>query len=114
MMNEFDIAAEVLQTQGFCKFISEDKHGHVCVYGALTYKNAVMYNHDKYIQMSEVLDRVACKLFPERAVPFGDGTSSTGNRLGRGAQKYSAAHINNHPDTTMEDMLLVLKHASYE
>lgn len=97
-MNIYDQALEVIRERGMCKLYMED-NGHYCIYGALWVASG------KAVRGDEFLDAVAETLFPQR---IRDGVNQPWWRAN------AAATANNHPDTTQEDVELILKHASYE
>lgn len=97
-MNVFDRALEVIHERGMCKGMLEDEDGHVCLNGALNYAltgNSRQWGNMRYYGF---VKDVAQGLFPER---------------GCVGQTSPAPH-NNHPDTTQEDVELILKHSAYE
>lgn len=101
-MNVFDQAHGVIHDRGMCKFELEDNDGHVCLNGALNV--AFTGSATCWGVMAEQraerahLCRVAHGLFPDRILNHYQEPS----------------HVNNHPDTTQEDVELILKHAAYE
>lgn len=97
-MNDFDKALEIIRERGMCKNMLRDEEDRVCIYGALSL--AVYSDKECYplcVAARNHLDKTAYSLFPDRSLHCKD-----------------AAAINDHPDTTLEDIELILKHASYE
>lgn len=111
MDNPFVKALEVMQERGMCKFTQEDAEGHVCVYGALSIalygatcvglmKQGGVRWDPTYENNGPLMDSVAKRLFaddPDYRL-YGSG----------------AAGINNRPDSTQEDVELILKHCIAE
>lgn len=106
-MNIFDEALAIISARGICKGELEDSHGRVCIYGALRRAN-LNKPHPSYFSWDPFearhMDQVALRLFPDRRE----------DHLRGPGQNETAAAVNNHPNTTLEDVQLILKHASYE
>lgn len=100
--NPFYRAHDIMSERGMCKNTLQDHQGRVCLFGAINYAEHETSSFDGYADMRrhtvDLLARAAVSLFPER----GD-IETYGNGV--------AAVINNHPDTEIEDCLLILKHA---
>lgn len=96
--NPFPRALEIIRRRGMAKDIQEDSKGRVCLYGALSLA-AYGHTYNGVYPHREIMDGQAKFLFPDR---YGYGWSD------------SAASVNNHPDTTQEDVELILKHSAYE
>jgi hypothetical protein len=99
-MNVFEKALGIIQERGMTKYHLEDIYGRVCLYGALNLASTGRTLSTTDWRFREHLDRVVHSLFPDR----GTRTPFYGE----------AAYINNHLDTTQEDVELILKHAAYE
>lgn len=96
VMNDFDKALDVIHEKGWIKGMLRDHYGHVCLVGSL---DVVLKTYDLASRIPSgrawsTLYNVCQSLYPER-----------------GDMPYK---INDHPDTTLEDVELILKHASYE
>lgn len=100
-MNKFDEALDIIRARGWCQNVLEDSEGHVCAFGALNVATNGTSHYSDWTggEYHSRLTDVACTLFPDR--------------IGGGAFA-SAADVNNHSQTTQEDVELMLKHASYE
>lgn len=89
-MNDFDKALELLHERGWYQGMLESSDGRLCLVGTLDRATSGQWIPSEW----DMLIRVACQLFPKRGA--------------------DAPAINDHKDTTLEDIELILKHASYE
>lgn len=90
---------EVGWTQGVpVRWVDDTESPSYCLYGALDdagYQMRRLLKVGPGTKLSEVLDRVVRDYFPDRCWASGP----------------TVIHFNDHPSTTKEDVLLVMKHA---
>lgn len=107
-MNIIRQAMKVLATRGLAKWTALDETtGQVCAGGALSIALTgqpweAWGGRSDFDKSMELIGEVACEQFPDRM-----DLKTWNSRMRTQAQV-----INNHPETTLEDMLLVLDKAS--
>ena len=94
-MNPYDAAADLLVERGWIKGQAEDNEGHLCMIGAMMHAlNGALSRAGMYwSQQLDIPTRIIAEQFPDRT---------------RTTSLSPTSHFNDHPDTTLEDVLLVL------
>jgi len=93
--------------QGWCKGMISDKAGNVCASGAFirainsARENSVDYDETGW----SLFNNVAIEMFPDRAHHYITASGDTWET------SPSAVYVNDHPDTTKEDMLSIFDKA---
>ena len=106
-------AAEIMRTRGMAKWVQVDRDGSVCVAGAMNM--AAREHHAVYSAVStptwnmplhgnawKMLDTVAREQYPDRV----------GDAAVLRYVQYPVVDVNNHPDTTIDEMLLLMEKAA--
>lgn len=99
-MSDIDKVIDYINEKGWHKGDLVGKDGSVCIIGAIQHCGHFNELADELDVLDERIQPAVEKLFPDRFKP--------------GRLLHPVAKFNDHPDTTREDVMLVLKHAKGE